>query len=203
MKSMENEKVKSIHPYEPFIPKGATKLIIGTMPPRRFCIPGGKLYENDVLFYYGSKDNNFWNIVSNVFGAQISFDNSKESIDQRKALLEEHGIGITDIVNSCYHVDGHSTDDKLANETFKDVMSLLKNNPDIEQLIYTGTNVISYMNKAVGGWHSWCGKGRWFGKKTINGREYIVKRIKSPSPRAGWKHEELCENYKNTFLGED
>ncbi len=28
---------KSTHPFAPEIPEGATKLIIGTMPPYRFC----------------------------------------------------------------------------------------------------------------------------------------------------------------------
>ena len=39
------EPVRSIHPYEPYIPEGATKLIIGTMPPFRFCTSGGRTLD--------------------------------------------------------------------------------------------------------------------------------------------------------------
>jgi hypothetical protein len=34
------------HPYKPFIPKQATKLIVGTLPPPRFSM--GNLLEKDV-----------------------------------------------------------------------------------------------------------------------------------------------------------
>ena len=42
------------HPYEPFIPENATKLIVGTLPPPRFTT--GELKEGDVNFCYGSRD---------------------------------------------------------------------------------------------------------------------------------------------------
>lgn len=48
---------KSTHPFAPEIPEGATKLIIGTMPPYRFCNTDEALYDDDVNFYYGSRDN--------------------------------------------------------------------------------------------------------------------------------------------------
>ena len=68
----------SIHPYEPYIPEGATRLIIGTMPNKRFCVrmpeldelPGTcklpNLQPEDVNFYYGSNDNSFWKLVSAI-----------------------------------------------------------------------------------------------------------------------------------------
>ena len=39
------------HPYEEYIPENATKLILGTIPPYRFCIRQG-LHADDVDFYY-------------------------------------------------------------------------------------------------------------------------------------------------------
>ena len=55
---MENNIVISTHPYEPYIPDNATKLIIGSIPPQRFCIKHSIIDNDDVKFYYGSKDNN-------------------------------------------------------------------------------------------------------------------------------------------------
>ena len=59
---------KSTHPFAPEIPEGATKLIIGTMPPYRFCNTDEALYDDDVNFYYGSRDNYFWELVSDASG---------------------------------------------------------------------------------------------------------------------------------------
>ena len=99
----------SKHPFEPFIPKEATKLIIGTIPPQRFCIPDGKLEKEDVKFYYGSKDNYFWEIMGIVFKRTFTFENTLKSIEERKSFLTEISIGITDMVESCIHKDGSST----------------------------------------------------------------------------------------------
>ena len=59
--------MKSTHPYEPFIPLNAEKLIIGTIPPIRFCIKEREIFDDDVNFYYGSRDNAFWPIIENIF----------------------------------------------------------------------------------------------------------------------------------------
>lgn len=42
------------HPYPPFIPDNATRLIVGTLPPPRFSL--GQLKPDDVKFCYGSRD---------------------------------------------------------------------------------------------------------------------------------------------------
>ena len=108
------ETVRSIHPYEPYIPEGSTKLIIGTMPPFRFCTSGGRaLHDNDVDFYYGSRDNSFWKLLSEVTGTTLEFVNTTEAVNQRKQLLQELHIGITDIVGSCIHRNGKSDDASL------------------------------------------------------------------------------------------
>ena len=53
------------HPYEPFLNKNTKFLIIGTLPPPRFC--GKDLKLKDVDFCYGSKDNLLWQIINKIF----------------------------------------------------------------------------------------------------------------------------------------
>lgn len=77
---------RSIHPYKPYIPDGATKMIIGTTPPYRFC-NGQALFDNDVNFYYGSRDNYFWELVEKATGAKLTYANTQEAIVERKKLL--------------------------------------------------------------------------------------------------------------------
>ena len=108
------ETVRSIHPYEPYIPEGPTKRIIGTMPPFRFCTSGGRtLHDNDVDFYYGSRDNSFWKLLSEVTGTTLEFVNTTEAVNPRKQLLQELHIVITDIAISCIHHNGRSDDASL------------------------------------------------------------------------------------------
>ena len=49
------------HPYPPYIPENATKLIVGTLPPPRFS--NGILKKGDVNFCYGSIDGQLWRIL--------------------------------------------------------------------------------------------------------------------------------------------
>jgi G:T/U-mismatch repair DNA glycosylase len=100
--------ITSKHPFEPFIPAHANRLIIGTIPPPRFCEQENFIVDDesdsDVNFYYGSRDNYFWPIVGDVFNHVFDYKKLKSSIDQRKTFLEEYGIGITDIVDSCVRI---------------------------------------------------------------------------------------------------
>ena len=143
------ETVRSIHPYAPYIPEGATKLIIGTMPPFRFCTSGGRtLHDNDVDFYYGSRDNHFWKLLSEVTGTPLEFVNTTEAVNQRKQLLKQLHIGITDIVGSCIHRNGKSDDASLFSIAPKPLDKLLLEHPNIEKLIYTSrTEVQKLINR--------------------------------------------------------
>lgn len=98
------------HPYEPFIPEKATKLIIGSIPPQRFCNYADKaenaLLEDDVDFYYGSRDNSFWQLLGEVFGVEFERANTQTAIEQRKSFLTKNGFGITDLVDICSRIEG-------------------------------------------------------------------------------------------------
>lgn len=104
---------KSTHPFAPEIPEGATKLIIGTMPPYRFCNTDEALYDDDVNFYYGSRDNYFWELVSDASGKRLTYANTQEAIDERKKLLADLHMGMVDMIVSCVHKDGKADDESL------------------------------------------------------------------------------------------
>ena len=67
------------HPYEPFLNKNTKFLIIGTLPPPRFC--GKDLKLKDVDFCYGSKDNLLWQIINKIFKLDLIFENMTSRID--------------------------------------------------------------------------------------------------------------------------
>ena len=86
------------HPYQPFIQKDTTKLIVGTLPPPRFST--GELLEKDVDFCYGSYYNSLWLFIDKIHNLELRYDNSQEAIDERKEFLIKHKIGVCDIVES-------------------------------------------------------------------------------------------------------
>lgn len=178
--------IKSIHPYDPYIPNGVTKLIVGTIPPARFCVQGEKeLYPNDVDFYYGSKDNGFWDLIGEVAGVKLHHENSEKAIEERKALLDSLKIGITDIIESCIHKGGRSDDKSLEIISRKPLDDLLLQYPEIDTLIYTSRFVASQMNHVADKtYHSWSKENKQKGTILINGRLYNVNILYSPSPNA-------------------
>lgn len=175
--------MKSKHPFEPFIPAGATKLILGTIPPARFCKNlNMELFEDDVDFYYGSKDNAFWDLFGEVFDVYFEKSNTAKAINERKSFLEKKKIGITDIISECFRENESSLDDKLDVISRKELGKLLIDHPSISTLIYTSEFVKKQVNKLLGGYHQINKENKKKQTVKINGRVYQVRILYSPSP---------------------
>ena len=177
--------MKSIHPYEPFIPEGSTKLIIGTIPPHRFC---DKTYESlakdDVDFYYGSRDNYFWELLGKVFKVDFKYENTKEAVQQRKDFLTQHKMGITDIISECERKDGSSKDEDLSNIVLKDLSALLAKHPEINTLIYTSEFVKKPINEHFKTYHHISKENKRIQFLKFPSKTYEVRILFSPSPLA-------------------
>lgn len=126
------------HPYEPFILKNTTKLIVGTLPPPRFST--GELLKGDVDFCYGSRDGQLWPILNIIFNLNLKFETTQQAIDQRKIFLEKYNIGICDIVESCYREKIDATDLGMQNAKLRNLIGYLIDNPLINTLLFTGGN---------------------------------------------------------------
>lgn len=126
------------HPYPPYIPKQATRLIVGTLPPPRFSV--GELFEKDVNFSYGSYYNSLWLFIDEIHSLNLKYDNSKEAINQRKTFLEHHQIGICDIVESCEREKVDASDLGMRNVVLRDVLGYLKKYKTVEMLLFIGGN---------------------------------------------------------------
>lgn len=172
----------SFHPFDPFIPSLATRLIIGTIPPARFCNPFLSLNDSDVNFYYGSRDNAFWALLGEVFRGELIRQNTPEAIEQRKKLLEKHGLGITDVISECTHSNGSASDEDLKEIVHKDLRTLIKTHPEIDTLIYTSEFVKKQMNAIFNTYHSIDGTNKKKQTIYIDGKVYHVRILYSPSP---------------------
>ncbi|WP_026915285.1 uracil-DNA glycosylase family protein [Christiangramia portivictoriae] len=126
------------HPFPPFIPEDATKLIVGTLPPPRFT--RGDLKPDDVNFCYGSRDGLLWPVLSRLFQLELKFENTSEAIQQRQDFLKRRKIGICDIVESSMRAKVNASDLGMQEVKLRDMLEILRKNPKIDTLLFTGGN---------------------------------------------------------------
>ncbi len=126
------------HPYEPFFPEGATKLIVGTLPPPRFTT--GELNEKDVDFCYGSSNGLLWPVLDRIFNLNLKYETTHEAAEQRRTFLTSRGIGVCDIVGSCQRKKIDASDLGMQHIKLRDIITYLKQYPKINTLIFTGGN---------------------------------------------------------------
>ena len=129
---------KHTHPYSPFIPEGTEKLIVGTLPPPRFTV--GNFKEDDVDFCYGSRDGQLWKILNRIFKLNLHFENTKEAVEERKKFLEKNQIGICDMVEYAWREKIDASDLGMKDVKLRNMLQILKENPSIETLLFTGGN---------------------------------------------------------------
>lgn len=126
------------HPYKPYIPENATKLIVGTLPPPRFT--KGQFKEGDVDFCYGSRDGLLWIVLDHIFELDLKFETTEEAVRQRKEFLKERGIGICDMVESSRREKIDASDLGMQEVELRNMIDILKENPKIDTLLFTGGN---------------------------------------------------------------
>ena len=126
------------HPYPPFIPENTTKLIVGTIPPPRFST--GELFSEDVDFCYGSKFGLLWPILDRIFDLNLKYENTNQSIVQRKDFLTQNGIGICDVIESCTRGKIDASDVGMHQIKMRNLLNHIVKNNDITTLLFMGGN---------------------------------------------------------------
>ena len=133
-----NKLFHHIHPYGPFIPKNASKLIVGTLPPPRFTT--GLLKKGDVDFCYGSRDGLLWLVLDKLFDLKLKYENTGEAIEQRESFLRSRGIGICDMLDSSKRAKIDASDIGMQHPELRNMIQILRDHPKIETLLFTGGN---------------------------------------------------------------
>ena len=126
------------HPYEPFIKNDTKKIIVGTLPPPRFCTKEYK--PNDVDFCYGSSDGLLWKVLDVIFDLKLEYLNTKEEIKRRKDFLIYEKIGVCDIVDNCKREKIDASDIGMSDVNLRDILNYLKLFENINTIIFTGGN---------------------------------------------------------------
>ena len=122
------------HPLQPFLPKNAKVLILGSFPPPK------KRWKMD--FYYPNFQNDMWRIFGLGF-----FNNKDHFVDLpnktfREGLirkfLEEKGIAIFDAAASVIRHEGNASDKHLEVIEVIDLENILSQIPACQSIITTG-----------------------------------------------------------------
>lgn len=122
------------HPFEPFLPKNARLLILGTFPPapKRWCME----------WYYPNFMNDMWRIMGLCFfGDKNHFVKPGEKtwrLDELKAFLAEKGIAIFDTCLKIRRTKGTASDKDLEVVEEADLDGMLRALPDCRGVLAAG-----------------------------------------------------------------
>jgi hypoxanthine-DNA glycosylase len=92
--------------------------------------PSVKSRHEDNKTYYANPQNQFWKIMGDIFGKDLTSYEDKPSF-----LLEKH-IGLWDVIDECY-ID-KSSDQSIRNVKLNDFKNLFKDFPNIKLVLLNG-----------------------------------------------------------------
>jgi G:T/U-mismatch repair DNA glycosylase len=196
-----NEFREEGHPWEPFIPVNADKLILGTFP----TAEGNRgAYE----FFYPNPNNDFWRVLFRVAEKKMEDFRQAEPVQIRKQILTDLKLGIGDIGKRILRQKESSKDDSLFPIEYTDVFSILDNHPTIRKIIITsssgGNSVLSWFHHytVINGHNFIIPKGKLPLKTGLifKGREIKIEIVSSPSRLSPIKGDKLFEMYRNAII---
>lgn len=122
------------HPWEPYVPKGAHVLLLGTFP------PGSHRWSMD--FYYPNATNDFWRIMGLIFegDATALYDKATRTfrLERIKSLLDTHGIALSDTVLEARRTRGTASDKDLEVVRMRDISALASEIRSLKAIAATG-----------------------------------------------------------------
>jgi hypoxanthine-DNA glycosylase len=123
------------NPFGTFIPANPRILIVGTFPTHK----SNRYFE----WYYSCEGNRFWEVMGAVLHHKFEHNKKNPAVIERKALMEKHGIAMTDIVEQCYRRNMLSQDHHLFPINLIDIVGLLNQHQSIETVVFTSrTSVV-------------------------------------------------------------
>lgn len=124
------------HAHKPFFYKDVKAIIMGTLPPPRFCTKDYK--KEDVVFPYGSCDNLLWRVLDKIYDLKLLYNTSQEAITQRVDFCHSINLGICDIVESCQREKIDASDIGMSEIKLRPILKFLKEYESIDTIIFTG-----------------------------------------------------------------
>ncbi|MBE5731942.1 MAG: DNA-deoxyinosine glycosylase [Clostridiales bacterium] len=121
-----------VHPIPPLFDENSKTLILGSFP---------SVKSRESAFFYGHKQNRFWQVVANIFGEKIP-----QTIEEKKQLILANNLALWDVIGKC-EIEG-SADSTIKNVTANDLTIILNNAP-IERIFVNGKTALKYYDKYI------------------------------------------------------
>ena len=121
-----------IHPIPPVYNEESTVLILGSFP---------SIKSREEGFFYGHPQNRFWKVIAAVAEHEIP-----KSVEEKRNLLLDSGIGVWDVIASCDIVG--SSDSSIKNVVANDIKSILDSS-NISRIYVNGKTAEKYYNKYI------------------------------------------------------
>ena len=197
MQKKEAEKQANLeietHPFEPWLPKNARLLMLGTFPPapKRWCME----------WYYPNFQNDMWRIFGHVF-----FDDKLHFVDQEhktfnvdaiKALLKEKGVAIFDTALRIQRTKNNASDKDLEIVEPSDLDNMLRSLPACKSILAAGQLATEVFTKHYG--IKTIPKMGQYTEFTFEGRTLRLYRMPSSSRAYPMSVEKKAEFYRKMF----
>ena len=182
------------HPFEPFLPREARLLMLGTFPPapKRWCME----------WYYPNFTNDMWRIMGLCFfGDKLHFVDEEHKtyrLAELKDFLRERGIAIFDTCLRIRRTTGTASDKDLEVVEEADLDGMLRSLPRCKGVLAAGQLATSIFTAHYG----IDAKGMKMGEHrdfTFEGRTISLYREPSSSRAYPMKVEKKAEYYKEMF----
>lgn len=121
--------------FSPYINTQTEILILGTMP---------GIASLEKQEYYAHPRNHFWKIMYTLL-SEIPVD---EKFENKIKLLQNHHIGLWDVLENCERKG--SLDVHIKNQKENDFESLLEKHPQIKKIVFNGKESHKYFFKKFG-----------------------------------------------------
>ena len=129
--------MKQVHPIPPLFSENSRVLILGSFP---------SVASREAAFFYGHKQNRFWRVISELFGAELP-----ESIEAKTSLILENRLALWDVIAEC-DITG-SSDSSIKNVKPND-LNIILSGCNIKQIFVNGKtaekNYIRYIEPKLG-----------------------------------------------------
>ena len=122
------------HPFEPWLPKNAHLLMLGTFPPspKRWCIP----------WYYPNFQNDMWRIFGIIFfGDKLYFvdvEHKQYRLEAIKEFLGEKGVALFDTAQKVIRTKNTASDKDLKIVEQSDLDGMLRALPECKAVLTAG-----------------------------------------------------------------
>lgn len=161
------------HPFGDFVPKNTKYLLLGSFT--------GKITDESYDWFYGTKRNQFWQIIQEVYGLTLDTKLEKQN------LFKSLGIAITDIILSCERKSNSNLDMNLTNIVLNGEVANIFHKHKIEKVLFSSKFVEKLFK-------------RHFKDLLLKYPKIEFIALPSPSPRyAKISRSEKVERYKQLF----